>query len=306
MKTAHQVERFLVAVLDMWGGRDKIFTPDVIMRSACLRISDQNSIVGWMKAFGEVRVESESPDGTAQLVSMTHLGLLHAAELRERARSKANRDVHLHNVLVRFAYNHSPAGASAKLQLFAADDGWWFAGTEVTWDEVFAAVDFLEHEGLLVVERIAGDERIQPTHLGSKFALSKGTLRMFMSTQQPHSSNVTNHYTDSIVVHGSAPGSNLATGGGNTQTVNHGVDTEALASLITQLREVVPTLELSQADAEDLTEEIDTLAGEGAEPGRARRTLRRVRRIMVPAATTVLAEQAVQAAIAGGTTLLGG
>lgn len=63
---------------------------------------------------------------------MTHLGLLHAAERRERARSKANRDVHLHNVLVRFAYNHSPAGGSVKLQLFAADDGRWFAGSEVT------------------------------------------------------------------------------------------------------------------------------------------------------------------------------
>lgn len=305
MKTAHQVERFLVTVLDKWEGSDEIFAPDLIMRDAGLNQSDQDAVVGWMKTFGEVRVESESADGTAYLIRLTRVGLERAVALRERSRSKAQRDVYLHNVLLRFAYQHSPAGGSVSLQLFAEEDGWWFGGTEVTWDEVFAAVDFLEHEGLLAVDRIVGDQQIRPTHLGSKFARSNVTLRTFMSTQQPHNSGVTHHYSDSVVVHGGAPGSNLATGGGNTQTVNNGVDADALASLVTQLREVAPTLELSQEDEEDLVEEIDTLERQGADVGMARRSWRRIKRIVGPVALTVGTEHAVQAAIAGGTALLG-
>ncbi|MEU0998999.1 hypothetical protein [Streptomyces tibetensis] len=123
-----------------------------------------------------------------------------------------------------------------------------------------------------------------------------------MSTQQPHSSNVTNNYRDS------APGSNLATGGGNTQTVNQGVDGHALASLVAQLRQIAPTLELSREDAEELAEEIDTLESEGVEPTRGRRIMRRIARIVtpaLPAAAAAGADAAVQAAIAAGTGLFG-
>ncbi|MFI1045357.1 hypothetical protein ACH4U3_05985 [Streptomyces griseoruber] len=141
------------------------------------------------------------------------------------------------NWLVRRAYDNTPAGGSASLQEFAGDEHWWFAGTEVTWDEGFAAVDFLEAENLLAVERIPGRIGVRPTPLCIGFALSRMTLRTFMSTQQPHSSSVTNHF-GSIVVQGNATGNNLATGGGNTQTVIQGVDGDALASLVAQLRQI--------------------------------------------------------------------
>ncbi|MDH6552062.1 hypothetical protein [Streptomyces sp. SAI-041] len=126
-----------------------------------------------------------------------------------------------------------------------------------------------------------------------------------MRTQQPQSSSVTNHF-GSIVGRGNATGNNFATGGGNAQTVNQGVDGDALASLVAQLRQIAPTLELSQEDAEELAEEIDTLEGEGAEPTRGRRIMRRIARIVAPALPAAAAagtDAAVQAAIAAGTGL---
>jgi hypothetical protein len=67
--------------------------------------------------------------------------------------------------------------SGSSLQEFAGEGRWWFTGTEVTWDEVFAAVDFLEAENLLAVERIPGRIGVRPTFLGINFALSHMTLR---------------------------------------------------------------------------------------------------------------------------------
>ncbi|MFF0043852.1 hypothetical protein ACFYRG_48185 [Streptomyces mirabilis] len=95
------------------------------------------------------------------------------------------------------------------------------------------------------------------------------TLRTFTSTHQPQSSGVTNNYGDSIVVNGPVSGSAFATGGNNTQTVTHGVDADALTSLVAQLRQVASTFELSGDDAQDLEEEIDLLEQVGADPAGA-------------------------------------
>ncbi|MGW9594979.1 hypothetical protein ACWHLZ_32330 [Streptomyces chartreusis] len=64
-------------------------------------------------------------------------------------------------------------------------------------------------------------------------------------------------------------------------------------------------MELAQEDAEDLSEEIDALESEGAEPVRGRRIMRRIARIIVPAAVGAGSDAAVQAAIAAGTGLFG-
>ncbi|MFF9778296.1 hypothetical protein ACF1HJ_32140 [Streptomyces sp. NPDC013978] len=305
MKIDRLAERYLLGALETLGGGGFDFTPNLILEPARLDQSDLDAIVMWLVGASYVNVISENAAGTAEVIELTGRGLEYAEHLRETSGSKLDRDTYLHNVLVRWAYNQSPPGGSASLQMFAASDDWWFSGTEVTWDEVDAAVDYLEAKGLLVVARAIGATHIRPTPLGADFARSKQMLRTFMSSQQPNSSTVTNNYHHSNIVQGDARGSNFASGDNATQTVNHGVDADAFAALITQLRDVVPHLELSQEDREDLTEEIDTLAGEQTDPGAARRTWRRVKRIIVPAATTVLAEQAVQAAIAGGTGLLG-
>lgn len=308
MTTERYAEQFLLCLLEVSGGSlTEFLDPEAIMESARLDMPEKVAVFSLLIEQGYVSSGGETRDRPVYALRFTNAGLEHAQHLRRISRSKAERDVYLHNWLVRWAYDNTSAGGSASLQEFAGDEHWWFAGTEVTWDEVFAAVDFLEAENLLAVERIPGYIGVRPTPLGIKFALSHMTLRTFMSTQQPHSSSVTNHF-GSIVVQGNATGNNLATGGGNTQTVNQGVDGDALASLVAQLRQIAPTLELSQEDAEELAEEIDTLESEGAEPTRGRRIMRRIARIVtpaLPAAAAAGADAAVQAAIAVGTGLFG-
>ncbi|WP_327666666.1 hypothetical protein OHN37_07515 [Streptomyces sp. NBC_00485] len=92
---------------------------------------------------------------------------------------------------------------------------------------MYAAVDFLEAEKLLEMERTVGPVSIRLTPWGINFAHSHMALRTSMTTQQPQSPNVTNNFGDSIVVHRTLSGSALATGDVNADT---------LASLVTQLR----------------------------------------------------------------------
>ncbi len=319
MTTERHADQFLLYALDKSGGSlNEFLNPDSIMGSVqhadlngqqrhpivIIDKQEKDAIVSLLVARGHLSANVKA-NGSAYLVKLTGNGLEHAREVLRRSRSKIERETHLHTVLVRWSYEHAPAGGSASLQEFAGDVDWWFAGTEVTWDEVFAAVHFLEAEGLLRVDQANSFARVQPTPLGIKFAHSRQNLRTFLMTQPPQASGVTNNFYDSNIVQGDAPASNFATGEHITQTINNGVDADALASLVTQLRELAPMLELTQEDSEDLSEEIDALAGEGTEPVLGRRIMRRIARIIVPAAVGAGADAAVQAAVAAGTGLFG-
>ncbi|MFD5015382.1 hypothetical protein [Streptomyces chartreusis] len=305
MTIARYAEQFLLCALAAPGGSLSDFLdPDAIMASAQLDEEAQNAIIAWLVTQQYVTTEVRA-DGSAYLVKLTANGLEHAREWRRRTQSKVERERYLQEALMRWAYDNSPANGSVSLQRFAADERWWFHGTEVTWDEVYDAVHFLEAEGLLWVELPTGMTRVRPTPLGTKFAHSHMTLRYFMTTSQPQSSNVTNNFNNSNVVQGDAPGSNFATGDNVTQSVNQGVDADALAGLVAQLREIAPTLDLSEDDAADLAEEIDALAAEGDEPSRGRRIMRSLARMMLPAAGTAASEAAVQAAIEAGAGMFG-
>ncbi|MET9462450.1 hypothetical protein ABZY05_46885 [Streptomyces canus] len=307
MTTARYVEQFLLCALEATGGQlNEFLAPEAIMGAAQLDVSEKDAIISSLIAHRYVSNEGQRADGSVDLIKLTANGLEHAQHLRRISRSRAERDIYLHNVLVRWAYEHTPPAGSVSLQEFAGDEHWWFAGTQVTWDEVFAAVDYLESEKLLSVERFAGGVNIRPTSTGINFVHSKMMLRTFMTTQQPQSPTVTNNFGDSIVVHGAVSGSALATGGNNTQTVSQGVDADALASLVSQLRLVAPTLGLPADDAQDLAEDIDALEREGTDPGLGQRIWRRITRILTPAITSAAvagSEQAVHEAIAAGSQL---
>ncbi|MFB7337771.1 hypothetical protein ACFC00_40170 [Streptomyces adustus] len=306
MKSEKLAERFLLSALEAPGNMLGPSRLRATLDRAGIDEGDRERTVAWLRRNRYVSIDRTLGALLIDVIMLGPRGREHAEHLYRTSRSKIDRELHLHNVLVRWAYDHSPVGGSVSLQMFAVDDDWWFCGTAVTWDEVFAAVDYLASKGLLSVERTNGDQRIRPTALGGDFARSRQMLRTFMSSQQPQPSNVTTNYRDSVVVHGNASGSNLAAGDNNTQTINHGVDADALASLITQLRAVAPTLDLPQEDAEDLTEEVDALEREGAEPRRGRRIWRSIVRILAPAAASAIAadaEEAVHAAIAAGTEL---
>ncbi|XUL90016.1 hypothetical protein ACQ86D_28050 [Streptomyces galilaeus] len=303
-------DQFLLVALDISGGDVQEFLgTDQVMRTAELDEAQQGAIISWLLAQRHVTAELTQANGVTTLIRLTANGLEHAYVLRSRSKSRVEREKYLHSVLVRWAHEHAPAGGWARLQIFAADDKWWFCGTEVTWDEVFAAVSYLQEKGLLRVDCGPGSASvitgIAPTPLGTDFAHSHMTLGTFMNSQQrPPTGNV-NNYISSNVVNGDMSGGNLATGGNNTQTSNHGVDADALTALVAQLREVAPNLGLSEEDAQDLAAEIDDLEREGAEPGRGARIWRSITRIVVPAAVAAGADQGVQAAIAAGAGLFG-
>ncbi|UUU31914.1 hypothetical protein JIX56_19530 [Streptomyces sp. CA-210063] len=302
-------DQFLLAALDISGGDvQEILGTDQVMHAAQLATVQTGAIISWLLSQRYVKDELTQANGVTKLIRLTVSGLEHAYLLRRRSESRVEREQYLHNTLVRWAHEHAPAGGWAQLQLFAADDKWWFCGTEVTWDEVFAAIDYLEVKGLLRADRgptsgpvAAG---IAPTPLGTDFAHSHQLLGSFMNSQQPPGASVTN-YISSNVVHGAVSGGNMATGGNNTQTSSTGIDADALAALVAQLREMAPNLDLSEDDAQDLADEIDTLEREGTEPGRGARAMRSIRRIMGQAALTAATEQGVVAALGAGAALFG-
>jgi hypothetical protein len=303
MTIARYVDQFLQCALDASrGDLQQSLTTKQILRTAQLNPDDERAVISLLIADRRVKPVVTPANGSPTYIRLTANGLAEARRLRKDSGSKAEREVYLHNTLVRWAHQKSPAGGLASLQLFAADEEWWFCGTEVTWDEVDAAVDYLEAKGLLKVSRAPGSVGIAPTAQGTDFAHSHMTLRTFMNNAQSATPAVIN-YIGSNVVQGDAPGSNLATGGNNTQTVNQGIDPNALAALVAQLREIAPSLGLAEQDAQDFAEEVDALEQEGADPRRGARIWRALMR-MVPAELVAAGtDQAVAAVIEAGSAL---
>lgn len=298
-------EMFLLRMFSSRDGLDKVHGTHFTAREIGLDERKLPDVISVLARQGYIEVFNSRGIAIAPGVMFTKAGIEYAQELRRRSSSRVERETYLHNVLVRWAHRNAPPRGAASLHLFAADESWWFAGTEVTWDEVFAAVDYLEDENLLRVERTPGYTGIRPTSWGTNFAHSSMTLRTFMATQQPPSGG-TRNYHGGVFVQGNVSNSNVAGGGNNSQAINQGVDADALVSLVSQLRQIAPALDLSEGDAEDLADEIDALEREGVDLGRGRRIWRSIKRILTPAVSSAIAagsEQAVQAALTAGSDL---
>ncbi|MEU9250833.1 hypothetical protein AB0D66_03165 [Streptomyces sp. NPDC048270] len=306
MTTARYADQFLQCALDESGGDLQAFlSTEQVMLAANLDPADAQAVASLLSARRMVTRAVNQADGSFDLIQLTANGLEEAHRLRRDSRSRAEREVYLHNTLVRWAYENAPVGGRVRLQLFATDEKRWFCGTEVTCNEVDAAVDYLEVKGLLKVERAPNFTDVAPTVKGIDFSHSHMTLRTFMNNDRPAGTNNVSNYIASNVVQGNAPGSNMATGGGNTQTVNQGVDTDALAVLVAQLREVAPRLDLSEQDAQDFAEEVDALEREGADHQRGGRIWRSIGRLVPPALVTATADQSVQQAFEAGSAMFG-
>ena len=186
---------------------------------------------------------TEKPSFLSSRLLWTDEGRECARRLQQAARQKVWRDSHLHHALMTWTYEHSPAGGSADLEQFGDADDWWFAGTPVTWEEVIDAVQYLEAEGLLTVNR-SDRFYVQPTSIGVKFMHSKEDLSTFLARQTRSAGGVAHHYRGSIVVHGDASGAALVTGDNNALTFNQGAGAIALRSFVAQLRQIAPSLSL--------------------------------------------------------------
>ncbi|MEU1035610.1 hypothetical protein ABZ402_44440 [Streptomyces mirabilis] len=306
--TERQVERFLVAAANTARHTHSLFsgadTVEAILAAADLHETREEDIVLSLLGWGYV---SLSPHDEVNFLGPTPEGVDRARELQRVSQLRAERDIYLHNTLVGWAYRAASAGGTADLRQFLNAEESWFSGSKLTLDEAFAAAIYLHAEGLVIIERVSSEIRLRMTNLGINFVHFKLPLRDFMATQLPRpASAVTNHYSGAVFVHGDANNSKLAGGSHNSQAITHGVPASDLTSLVSQLRQVMPVLDLPEDDAQDLAEEIDALEREGAEPGRGRRIWRSINRILAPAVTSAVtagSEQAVQAAITAGTEL---
>ncbi|WP_438310636.1 hypothetical protein ACSHWO_07640 [Streptomyces sp. HUAS TT3] len=304
MSIERYADQFMQCALDVSGGDlQEILNTEQILSSARLDEADERAIISSLLSRGLVTRVVDQADGSSPLIRLTAGGLEKACQLRTDSESKAKRETHLHNMLVRWAYQNAPAGGWASLQLFALDEAWWFCGTQVTWDEVNAAVTYLAERGLLRVQQTPGYTDIAPTAMGTDFAHGPTTLRTFMNNQQAPGPSITNNI-GSMFFNGDITNSAISTGSGNALT-NNGVAPAALSALVTQLRELAPSLELPEQDAQDLAGEIDSLEREGTDPGRGARIWRSIRRMIAPALVTAGTDQGLQATIAAGSALFG-
>lgn len=117
MTTARYAEQFLLCLLEASeGSLAEFLDPETIMQSTRLDMPERNAILSTLIEQGYVTSGGETRDRPVYALKFTSAGVEHAQHLRRISRSKAERDVYLHNCLVRWGYDNTPAGKSASLQ----------------------------------------------------------------------------------------------------------------------------------------------------------------------------------------------
>ncbi|MEU3049023.1 hypothetical protein ABZ705_21375 [Streptomyces sp. NPDC006984] len=138
-------DRFMQKALDAMGDDpEQILHAGRIVASAGLDAADEGAVVSHLVVGRWVERAVNQANGRSPLIRLTRTGASKARELRANSDSRAEREAHLNNRLLYWAYDNSPSGGSADLQMFAASKDWWFCGTEVAWNEVYAAVAYLK------------------------------------------------------------------------------------------------------------------------------------------------------------------
>ncbi|MFB7375901.1 hypothetical protein ACFC6U_05595 [Kitasatospora purpeofusca] len=242
----------------------------------------------------EVELLQVRANGHPNMVRLTTAGRVKALELRRRSRDRAEREHHLHDALVRWAYNQRRPGAGALLQTLPASPDWWFCGTEVTWDEVGDAVRYLEARGLLVGStQFSGPPsgiRLRLTPDGEDCARSRQTVRTYMNEQrsQPSTFQIT------------GDNNNVAFGNSNNQSSGastNGVSSEDLATLVGMIRLSIPMLGLPEEQQAAVEDDVAALEAEAAtgnpDQGRVRTFLQRVGSVVQSVATNPVAQNMV-------------
>ena len=233
-------------------------------------------------------------NGHPNIVKLTTVGRTKAMNLRRRSQDRAEREHHLHDALVRWAYNQHLPGPGASIQNLPMSPDWWFCGTEVTWDEVSAAVRYLEGRGLLAgPAQFSGPPdgiRLHLTPDGEDCARSRQTVRTYLDGQrsQPPAFQLT------------GDNNNIAIGNNNHQSSNSsaaGVSSEDLATLVSMIRFSIPMLGLPEEQQAAVEGDVAALEAEAAtgnpDQGRVRTFLQRVGSVVQSVATNPMAQNMV-------------
>ncbi len=293
----------LLELLDRSGGQvGQALSPDAFVPQAHARDGSGWSVLRMLVDRGEVDAVQVRANGRPSIVKLTTIGCTKAMDLRRRSRDRAEREQHLHDALVRWAYNQRRPGAGASLQSLPTSPDWWFCGTEVTWDEVVDAVRYLEGRGLLVSPvQFSGPPdgiRLHLTPDGEDCARSRQTVRTYLDGQRPHAPR--------IQITGD--GNNLAFGNNNHQSSNssfQGISSEDLATLVGMIRFSIPVLGLPEEQQAAVEGDVAALEAEAAtgnpDQGRVSTFLQRVGSVVQSMATNPVAQNMVLAGIGAAT-----
>ncbi|GJF32563.1 hypothetical protein KNE206_52630 [Kitasatospora sp. NE20-6] len=293
----------LLQLLDRSGGQvGQALSPDGFVPQAHARDESGWSVLRMLVDRREVDAVQVRANGRPNIVKLTTVGRTKAMNLRSRSQDRAEREHHLHDALVRWAYNQQRPGAGASIQSLPASPDWWFCGTEVTWDEVVHAVRYLEGRGLLEAPtQFSGPPdgiHLRLTPDGEDCARSRQTVRTYLNEQrsQPSTFQIT------------GDNNNVAFGNNNHQSSNssaNGVSGEDLATLVSMIRFSIPMLGLPEEQRAAVEDDVTALEAEVAtgnpNQGRVSTFLQRVGSVVQSVATNPVAQNMVLTGIGAAT-----
>ncbi|UKZ02703.1 hypothetical protein BOQ63_000790 (plasmid) [Streptomyces viridifaciens] len=289
-------QQFLVQALHASGeDLDAVLSTESILQSAGLSPDDEQAIVSHLVSTRKLRAIHQQSNGAVLTFQLTPRGMGDAMSLEAAAQDRARREKHLHRVLPDWIYNAAGPDGWTSLQTFAASEHWWFSGTEVTWNEVDQAVQYLQAKGVIATT-VPLDGRVQLTAEGIDMVLSGTTVRSIMGTSRPAEINIQTYNNN---------GGQTAFGDharqSMTTTTTTGVDTTGLLNLVSLLRANAPLLQLPQEDQDELIQEAEVIEDEARadapDQGRIRRALGRVGELASKASANPLVQQMVSTAI---------
>ncbi|MFJ3205083.1 hypothetical protein [Streptomyces sp. NPDC086989] len=211
---------------------------------------------------------------------ITSQGVIKAEQLlRDRDRPVIRYDMAL-NGLIAATTDEFPKHR-LEVQQFLLSGNARVLDTVLTIDEISRAIEFLEEEKLVTVERDDGGPiAITLTPRGRRCGWTeKVDVQGFLAGQQPSRIQQNWHVT----INGGAP----QMGQGNVQHNTFGYDPAQVSQLVRELNGLIPSMDVPEPVREQISEDVEALEREAAredpQPARIRRLLERVQESLAPA-----------------------
>ncbi len=235
------------------------------------------------------------PAASGLWCQLTAVGVVKAEQvLRDRSRPAARYDAAL-NGLIAAATDKFPTHR-LEVQAFLFTRHARILDQVLELDEIFSAIEFLEEEKLVTVERDGSrPTAITLTSQGRRCGWNDTVnVQGFLAGQQPSGIGQSWYVT----VNGGAP----QMGQGNVQHNTFGLDVTQVMQIVRELNGLIPTLKLPEQVRERIAEDVEALEREAErdepQPNRINRLLEAVREGMLTQSGTATATAAATAAAA--------
>ncbi|MEU9211199.1 hypothetical protein AB0D27_25465 [Streptomyces sp. NPDC048415] len=229
--------------------------------------------------------------GNKTHVHLTDPGRVAVRQLKDLQKDRAARIRHTMDALLRWLFDTASDQTPVDPALFLATPGSYFAGTEISGNELHQALAYLTEHGL--IHHIDTDPAtVAITPQGVSCALVGGSVQDHIN--QPRPGTTYNNYMPN------AKGVIIGEQQHFTQNNTDGVDPTLFAQLAGYIGQVSTTLGMSDADRAELervAQDLHTEAtSENPEPGRLRQFATQLKDKLLEAGTTIAATMGVQMA----------